>query len=661
MFATRFHLVWFDIVDRMRCNLLYLCLAIFVAVFTEGGVWVSAARGGDDDQALMDLYFPDFSETEMVSVASGSPKPLLQVPENVVIIDREEIEAMHAHTLIEVLERQAGVVPSYFGQDFGSASRFYLQGTQHYHTLVLMDGVRINNASGGEALTNFIPLQIVQRIELIKGPASSVWGSSLGGVVNVITKDTGNSPRPAGLMTATYGEAASREFAGELAGKNGRAGYYLHGSTMASDGLRNDRLFDRDSVYGKMRLELSQRSSLTVAAGYADPRLSSGDFFSLDFTESVRNRNLWGAIYFDAPLSDRLGFHLEGQRFAMDHFREDIKIGATTYAGAAGDFLQSFSYNEATTSLAGRFFWDGEQVDATVGAETSRSRLDYTYRYDYLPANPWVGVEVAPTAHDERRAIYANATAQFGALAVTPGCRYDYHSITGEFISPSLGATYRLSPDTLLRGSVARGFSAPYLATISGGNIFKPVNPNLEPEKVHSIQVGVETNRFRGFHLKGAVFHHRIDDVWGKGAPTVNQGITEYEGMELEFRTLPWRHFFFTFTGTYVEEDSETINEGTLYGANFIFDYNDNRSLKAQLAGRYFSYNDRDLVDGAGNDRSADLDCLWDASVTKTFFRQGSSVDLFFKVHNLFDGGFYWDMEYANPGRWFEGGATLRF
>ena len=642
----------------MLWNQLNVCLAIVVALFSGGASFAFAAQAMDEDQALLDLYF---SDQEMVEVATGSPKPMLQVAENVTIIEREEIEAMHAHTLIEVLERQAGVIPSYFGQDYGSEARFYLQGTQHYHALVLVDGVRVNNASGGEALTNFIPLQIVKRIELIKGPASSVWGSSLGGVVNIITKETGNSSSPRGELKATYGQAASRELGGELAGKGGRFSYYLHGSAMDSDGLVNDRFYDRESFYGKVRCELPKQSSLTVAGGYSDPQYKTGDFFSLDFSESVSVRNVWGTAYFDAPLGDRLGLHLEGQRFAMDHLREDTKIGATTYAGGAGDFLQSFAYDEETTSLAGRLFWDGERVDATLGAETSRGQLDYTYRYDYLPANPWVGTEVAPPAVEERRAIYANATMQFGNLAVTPGCRYDYHSISGEFVSPSLGATYRISQDTLLRGSVARGFSAPYLAKIAGGNVFQPVNSNLKPETVNSAQFGVETNKISGLHVKGSLFHHRIVDVWEDGTPPINQGKSSFEGVEIEARTSPWHHFSLTVNATYVEEDSATVAHDGLSGANLILNYDDNRSFKAQLASRYFSYSDRDLVDGAGDHRLSEADCLWDASVTKSLFLERWSADLFLVVHNLFDGSFYWDSEYSNPGRWMEGGVALHF
>ncbi len=613
-----------------------------------------------NDLPEADPFAMYFDESQLVEVATRAPKPISQVAENVTVVTAKEIEGMHVHTLLEVLERQPGIGTSYFGQDYGSEGRFYLQGTRHHHTLVLIDGVRINNASVGEGLTNFIPLAIIKRIEIIKGPASSTWGSSLGGVINIITKDTGNTAVPSGSVMVTYGEAASREVNADLAGKAGAVSYYLHGGGMDSDGLSNDRFYDRETVYGKMRLDLPREMALTVNAGFGDPYLKSGGFYSLDFNETVRNRSFWGSIYFDAPITDRLNFHLEAQRFEMHHFREDIKIGQTTYAGGAGDFLQSWDYDEKTTSLNGRLFWQGDKVDVTVGAETSRSQLDYIYIYDYTPAGPWVGTEVAPTAYEERRGVYGNATFTLGNLSITPGIRYDYHSITEEFYSPSLGATYRLADDTLLRATVARGFSAPYLALISGGNIFTPVNPDLKPETINSAQLGLETTRVPFLHVKGSVFHHNTEDVWTSTWPAQNRGRTRLNGIELEAKTQPWHDLTLTANGTYVEEDTESAENDELYNANLILDYNDNHSLKAQLAGRYNWFNERDLLRDSSY-RNWDTNFIWDTSVTKTLYLHRLSADLFFVVHNLFESSSYWDDEYQNPGRWVEGGITFKF
>lgn len=75
--------------------------------------------------------------------------------------------------------------------------------------LLLLDGVRLNQNSSGAALSHFIPLGIIKRVEIIKGAASSSWGSALGGVINIITKDVGKSNRPTGNINVSYGGGQS--------------------------------------------------------------------------------------------------------------------------------------------------------------------------------------------------------------------------------------------------------------------------------------------------------------------------------------------------------------------------------------------------------------------------------------------------------------------
>ncbi|HEX9715202.1 MAG TPA: TonB-dependent receptor plug domain-containing protein, partial [Desulfurivibrionaceae bacterium] len=112
---------------------------------------LSTAAEPSEAASPLSMYFDD---SQMVEVATRAPKPLRQVAESVSIITAEEIRDMHVHTLLEVLERQPGVSVAYNGADYGSVGSFYLQGTEWRHTLVLIDGVRINNASAGEALVN---------------------------------------------------------------------------------------------------------------------------------------------------------------------------------------------------------------------------------------------------------------------------------------------------------------------------------------------------------------------------------------------------------------------------------------------------------------------------------------------------------------------------
>lgn len=160
-----------------------------------------AAQAAETDPLAM--YFDD---SQMVTVATRAAKSITQVAENVTVISDEEIEAIHAQSLNEVLDRVAGLSVDQRPADFNGSSWVYIQGSREEHVLVLIDGVRLNSAMSGAADISHIPLRIIKRIEIIKGPGSAVWGSSQGGVINIITKTPAHGARPSGSVAGEIGE-----------------------------------------------------------------------------------------------------------------------------------------------------------------------------------------------------------------------------------------------------------------------------------------------------------------------------------------------------------------------------------------------------------------------------------------------------------------------
>ena len=100
-----------------------------------------------------------------------------------------------------------------------------------------MDGIPLNNLSDNVTDIGSLPVQNIERIEIVKGPASSAWGSALGGVVNIITK-TGSGNGPGGVVSASYGERNTGDFRVETSGKHERFGYYFNAGRLQNDGFR---------------------------------------------------------------------------------------------------------------------------------------------------------------------------------------------------------------------------------------------------------------------------------------------------------------------------------------------------------------------------------------------------------------------------------------
>ncbi|MBU4260737.1 MAG: TonB-dependent receptor [Proteobacteria bacterium] len=603
----------------------------------------------------LSLYF-DADATE--ETTTRAPKPLSQVAENVSIITADEINAMHAHTLAEVLDRQAGMFMEFSGRDFFGDSKTRILGTRKQHALYLLDGVRINLNSSGAAITNFIPITIIKRIEIIKGPASSTWGSSLGGVVNIITKDTGKTATSNGSVRASFGERDSRDVSAEVTGGGEKFGYYLSGSNIDSNGLKVDRYAERDTAYGKMEVQLPHSSTLTATAGYSDPFYKSlnwsdaWDITGLNLYEEVDHRNFWGTLFFDTELTERLGLHLAVQRFENDFAQDKFSLG-TGLGGARGDLLYHQQWDDTYTAFASRLTWAEESFTANVGFESSRSKMDY----ESSPGSYFGGPAdyTADPEREERRGVYANATFVLGHFALTPGLRYDYNGNSEEFVSPSLGATYQLAEDILLRALIAKGFSAPYLSASA-------LSPDLKPETIWAYQAGVETGRIPYVQLKCTLFHLKVDDAWHTTTPWTNAGTIRWNGVELEAQTVEFHGLRLTSNFTFVTEDSmgdgatDRENDET-YTANVIVDYtNHEQGWRAQLAGHYYWMNEDVIIEKPHYD-----DFLWDALLSKDLTLATVPAEVYVKTHNIFNASQYYDFEYPNPDRWVEAGIVVKF
>ncbi len=131
-----------------------------------------AAASTEQQEELLSMYF---DENELVETSTRSLKPITQVAENVTIVTAEQIAAMRVHTLAEVLNRQSGVFINFTGQDFLGDSEAYLLGSNRYHTLLLIDGVRVNLNSAGFPLIDMAtetPSMARDSLRSVPNPAS---------------------------------------------------------------------------------------------------------------------------------------------------------------------------------------------------------------------------------------------------------------------------------------------------------------------------------------------------------------------------------------------------------------------------------------------------------------------------------------------------------
>jgi vitamin B12 transporter len=251
---------------------------------------------------------------------------------------------------------------------------------------------------------------------------------------------------------------------------------------------------------------------------------------------------------------------------------------------------------------------------------------------------------------------------------VIPGLRYDDISTTDSFWSPSLGITYLLAKNMLLRTTVARGFSIPSLASTSGGSEINKYrsNPDLSVEKMWSYQLGFESGILDTFWLKVSAYRHDVDDSvvdqqlddewWTR----VNAGRQRRQGLDLELRTKPIHNVTLAGSACFLEVQDLETGEDVPNVPTAVYDvslkYDDLKTFRALAQGRYLSW---DASPGSNVDLSGFIVDL--NLIKKLLSRPGVSLEVFLSVHNLLNEDQFVADIYPNPERWVGGGIRASF
>lgn len=579
----------------------------------------------EDDLSSLELY--NGAGTEILS-GSRSPRPASQTAENITVVTAEDILAINAHTLADILTYVTGVQLE-MTRTPGTPVTLEVQGSNFNHVLVLLDSVPINNLADNFPDISSIPVQLIERVEIVKGAASSSWGNALGGVINVITKFPDAERTVGGMVSASYGQRETLDGRAELSGTRDRFGYYLTGGTVRSDGLLSGNMSNKDNFYGKLQYELPARGTLTFTTAVMDGKSgmfgAGADIGKLDSTLVIST--------------------LAAQYQLMDH----LKVDATLVAGKSDmTLLRQGLIAPATVGTLVT-----ESDDDRRGANVQFSWLDELQRiafgidFEHVSVhlkNPIVRAELLNRSAD-RTGIYLSDTLTLGRFAVTPSARFDSTGSAGDHFSPSFGVTYAVTENSVLRAYTSRGYSLTSL------------NRSTSTEKVWTSQFGFETGDVPHLWLKGTLFRN---DTWDIRANS--RGVEIYqrhvkEGAELEAKTLPFLRTSLTTGYTYIRatlgDNGRHLRGVPKHTVQIGLQYKDDSAFQAQLNGRFIDW-ERPETGRYGA-------IIWDLHLRKAFEFSRMSLEVFASLRNLFNDYQYIDPVYANPGRWAEMGVRCSF
>ncbi len=443
-------------------------------------------------------------------VVTGVPQPRAQslIGQRVSILSGVDLRARGIVHVVDALREVPGVA-LVEGGSFGSVSSVFMRGAESDYVQVLIDGVPVNQPGGAFDFSG-LTTENVERIEVLRGPASALYGSdAIAGVVHVITR--GGSGEPTGSLSALGGSFGRRDLMAELRGSTGSVSYGFGVAEYGSDGILefNNRFRNR-VLSGVVRLVPDHRSRVVVST-----RLGQREYhFPTDASGNVVDRNAF--TYADEftlglDLSRRLSDRAELELLLSSHDSDD---GMDDAADGPADTLGFYGYSSLNSLRRTRARAQShlELVDGTVGTlgvEASSQSLR-AFNESQSEFGPSSG-----RSDNERwnRSVFGHLATSLGRLGANAGLRLEDNERFGRAVTWQLGASWALTSSTRARFAAGSGIKEPTLAE-NYATGFAVGNPDLEPERSVSWEVGVDRSLLGGAVVVAVGwFDQRFEDL----------------------------------------------------------------------------------------------------------------------------------------------------
>lgn len=454
--------------------------------------------------ALAMLPFTAFAQTaedEIVVTASGFAQPRSETGQAIDIVDRDRLDQLQSATINEALQTVPGVSIATRG-GLGGQSSAFLRGGSSAQTLVLIDGVRINDLTSPNGAFDFGALMTgnIGRVEILRGPNAVIWGSqAIGGVVNV------QSIAPVdgfeGRFGAEYGAYDTKRVNANIAGSSGRLEGSVGGSFVNSDGISalvgGTERDGYDNLTGNARLKVHVADNLDLdfRSYYNRATVEYDSAFGVGANglPVSRNRQFVGYVganfdLLDGRLQNRIAYtRTDIKRVGTDPVVFSFNNFNVRGAIDRAEYHAAFDVNDALTLVAGAEYERSFASTAFEGAAPDVARNHVGSGFGQVIMRPVAG------------------------LTLTAGVRHDAYDDYGG--QTSLGGNAAFTPNegrTMFRATYGEGFRAP---TLTEGQ--PPYgNPDLKPETARNFDLGVEHQFIEGkAQVFATYFNRRSNDL----------------------------------------------------------------------------------------------------------------------------------------------------
>lgn len=614
-------------------------------------------------------------------VVTGVPQPRAETAmgNTVTVLDGLELRAAGVTRVTDALRSVPGLA-LVEGGSFGGVVSLFLRGAESDYVQVLIDGVQVNQPGGSFDFSG-LTTDNVERIEILRGPASALYGSdAVGGVIHIITR--GGSGGPRGTARIRGGSYGRQEWSLDLHGGTESVSYGFALSDNQTDGiLEFNNAFSNQVLSGVVRFVPDERSRIEVSA-----RLGNRKFhFPTDGSGNVVDQNAFS-------YADEASLGLDAERQVTERVRLDFTLSSYESDGGTDDAIDgpadtlgfyaftSLNAVRRTTARAQSHMLLGESATGTIGVELGdqEQRSFSESKSQYGPSNG--------ESRNERwnRAGFIHVVSSVRALNVNGGARIEDNELFGRSATWQLGASWSYAASGRVRGAAGTGIKEPtFFENYATG--FATGNPDLDPERSTSWEIGVEQDLIEGvLQFSGAWFDQNFQDLIQYTFAPPNPGDPNYFNVA-EARARGMEAGLMLSTGSIAAStditwlDTEVVDSGfdSGEGATFVEGERLLRRPRVVLGGSLRYRHARGSLNASmrriGEREDRDFSTFPATSVTLDAYTllgvgaevsiiegtSGSSLALTVRGENLLDAGYQEVFGFAAPGRQLYLGARV--
>ncbi|MDD2890363.1 MAG: TonB-dependent receptor [bacterium] len=649
---------------------------------------------------------PLYKLEEVVVTATKLPTPLKNAPVSVTILDSEYIKNINAYDVSDILNSVSSIKVEKYG-GVGAVSGILTRGLYSSETQILIDGRPVNSPSLGGADLSWISPVNIDKIEIIRGPLSSVYGSNaIAGVINIITKDIENDN-----IHYSYGSWNTVMTSVSTGMKTGNLKYKVDAGIRNSAGARQNSAYKSNEINGKIsygKLDF-QTGCYKGKVGCPGVEPAESTIYRYETQKQLGNDKV--SSLYDFSNSEK--FYINSC-FKLS----DLKLNGfinrwndDSYSEWIGGYSPSFEHHIGNNNYKTSFYGIESQYTKQLlkkmcfmsGLSVQKSQFISTNKDsiidNFMSTSSW-------DANQTIIAFYLQNELSVASFRLNLGCRAESILDYSSQISPRASIIWLVNSSIKVSAIYGKGFRAPTLNDLYyPKDAFSEGNPNLVPEKSESYELGAELHK-KDFLLKITAFKQNTYDMirWdavgsigpygNKWTPAnINKVLTN--GIEVELNTDMTKYFNSSLSYTYLnalQENKELVRTDTLivkevrrqsayipeHKLNIDIGYKILKDLKTNISAEYISetYN---YYQNWNNWPDISMDTKKLSSWVSPFFyippsyiivnmnlhKKWKMFDTYFSVDNLFDEGYskfgndMKDRNYPLPGRNLNIGVTV--